>query len=123
MSSATPPQPSQPNRRSARRLQPRSNVRIECRKGTLGLGPNLAQGAVDISQTGVCLLLTEALDRGQEVEILIPDTGCGHPLKRTGRAVWSQPAAGGRYQTRLRFDAGLSYLEVQALARPLQTLR
>jgi hypothetical protein len=49
------------NRRASRRLRPRGKVKVTCRKGTLDLGPNVAVGLLDVSETGCRVMLREAL--------------------------------------------------------------
>jgi hypothetical protein len=56
------PTPPPPERRAAPRQVASSYVRVECRKGMLGLGPDLTTECVDISELGIGLILKEALD-------------------------------------------------------------
>src|SRR5437763_1514847 len=80
------------NRRRTRRCAVKAVVRIECHKGSTGLGANLALSYIDLSEAGVGLIVTEKLEKGQEVEILISGAGVPKPIRRIGRVVW---AAGG----------------------------
>src|SRR5438128_2163012 len=57
----------QPNRRHSRRQPPKGSVRAFCRKGTLGLGPNIAVRLLDLSEGGAQLVVSEELQPGQEV--------------------------------------------------------
>jgi hypothetical protein len=112
---------SQINRRASRRWDFRGSARVECRRGTLGLGPNLVREAMDLSETGIRLLLRSPLARGEEVEVVIHGMGV-RPVKRFARVVWSVAADGG-WQVGLAFEGHLPYHEVQDLARPPRVLR
>ena len=109
------------NRRSSRRSPLRGTVRIECRKGAHGLGPDLVKFPLDISETGVRLVLKVALAEGQEVEVLISG-GHGKPLKRTGRIIWSVPTENNCHVVGLRFDGHLPFGELQGMTKPARPL-
>jgi hypothetical protein len=115
------PASSQINRRASRRCEFRVTSRVECRRGTLGLGPDLVRQAVDLSETGIRLLVVSPLARGEEVEVLIQGSGV-RPVKRLARVAWSAPADGG-WLVGLAFEGPLPYHEVQNLARPPRVLR
>jgi PilZ domain-containing protein len=121
MSQADKPASSRINRRASPRWQFRGSARVECRRGTLGLGPNLVRLALDISETGIRLLLGSPLVRGEQVEVLIHSSGV-RPLKRFARVAWSAAADGG-WQVGLTFEGPLPYQEVQNLARPPRVMR
>lgn len=105
------------NRRSAIRHPLRSDIRVECRKGMMGLGPNLTQSAIDLSQTGICLTLRASMKRGDEAEVLI--NGSGRPtIKRCADVAWSLPQDAGHFLVGLRLRPALSYAEMQQLTRP-----
>jgi PilZ domain len=117
MNGTTHPSSRKPNRRSAIRRPLRSDIHVECRKGSMGLGPNLTQSAVDLSQTGICLVLTAVLNRGDEAEVQI--TGAGRAaIRRTAEVAWSLPQEAGHYFVGLRFRPELSYAELQQVTRP-----
>src|SRR3954471_5588856 len=79
------------NRRTSSRRQPRNSVAIEVRKGSLGLGANVAVVFIDISEGGVRLVVDEELKRNQEVEVRISAYGIKKPLKSIGMVRWSMP--------------------------------
>jgi hypothetical protein len=122
MSAESKSAPPSINRRASRRLPLRSSVRIECRKDSLGLGPNLATSAVDLSETGVRLVLKAPLEKGQEVEILIGCQGHGQFVKRLGNVMWSQAVPTGAYAVGVHFQKALAFLDYQNVTRPLQVL-
>jgi PilZ domain len=109
------------NRRASRRSPLRGTVRVECRKGALGLGPDLVKFPLDISETGVRLVLKVELGEGQEVEVLISG-GHGKPLKRTARVIWSVPTENNCHVVGVRFDGHLPFAELQGVTRPLKAL-
>src|SRR5256885_2178544 len=49
------------NRRANPRRAPKGSTRVTCRRGSLGLGPNLALSLLDVSETGARLLVKEPL--------------------------------------------------------------
>jgi c-di-GMP-binding flagellar brake protein YcgR len=104
------------NRRSSRRAAIARLARIECRKGSQGLGPNLAITTLDISETGARLVLKGKVDKGQELEVVLNSSGLPRPVKRLARTVWALPQNDGNALVGLRFDRALSYAEYQHLA-------
>ena len=86
----TQPAPTVRNRRNERRCPPKRSVKVTCRKGALGLGPNLALSLLDVSETGVRLIVKEELKARQEVEITLLGIGQQRPLQVMGAVVWSR---------------------------------
>ncbi len=109
--------PNLSNRRRSRRSGVRGQARVECRKGSLGLGPNLAVTGLDISETGIRLILKATLEIGQEVEIVLSGLGLNRPLKRPGKVVWSLALEDGRWCAGVSFEKALRYADVQNLGR------
>jgi hypothetical protein len=107
------------NRRASRRAPLRGSIRVECRKGSLGLGPDLTAAALDISETGARLILKSSLPLGQEVEVLVHGAGGhGRPLKRAGRIIWAFPTDDGLCCVGVRFDGQVPFADLQNLTRP-----
>lgn len=106
-----------PNHRRERRLTARRSTRVICFKGPLGLGQNLALGAKDVSEGGICLVLAEALPVGQEVEIHLESLQHRRPIKIPGVVVWCRPTDAGPVHVGVRFEKLLPYRELQALAQ------
>ena len=71
------PEPKTRQRRTFPRRKPRGGTRVVCRKGALGLGPNMALSLLNLSEWGVCLLVGEWLTRGQEVGVVLSAPGLG----------------------------------------------
>ncbi len=108
----------QKNRRRWPRKKPRSTAKVECRKGTLGLGLNLAVSLLDISEAGVRLILKAGLNFGDEVEIVIRDFGPSNSIKRVGDVMWCLPLQDGRFCVGVRFEKWISFGEIQQVAKP-----
>ena len=122
MNQANNPLPSTGSSPGRRRWPVRENVKVECRKGCFGLGPNLAETALDLGETEARLLLRTSLPKGQEVEVLFHGGGAC-PVKRVGRVLRSVPLGDDECVVGVAFAPALTYAEVQRLIRPPQTLR
>ncbi len=105
------------NRRVEPRRRARGNVRIGCMKGKLGLGMNLAFALLDASETGVRLIVTTALEKGQEIEVNFVGPARGKPCKQLAEVMWCVPAADGRFCVGARFHHRLSYSDLQDVCR------
>jgi hypothetical protein len=109
--------PSTRNRRVSRRRPTRSGVRICLRAGTLGLGPNLAAGLVDVSEDGVCVRLKAPLAPDSEAEIVLDKVGSSRPMKLVADVRWCQDDPAGGYRAGLHFRRRLRYKDLMDLAR------
>ena len=69
------------DRRIVRRKPLKKGVTVTVRKGTLGLGPNLAAGGEELSLDGVQLRVKSELKKGDEIEIGL--TGIGRSKAMT----------------------------------------
>ena len=97
------------NGRGSLRRTPRGKIKIYCRRGALDLGPNLALSLLDISETGIRLILRESLKLGQDVSITLEGVGGTGPVKRLGKIVWSVPSTDGTFCTGVSLDKRLEY--------------
>jgi hypothetical protein len=97
------------DRRASKRLAPRKKIRIECRRGLLGLGPNLALEVADVSQTGACVLTERRLANFDEVEVMLSSTTWTKPIKVQGLVVRVYPVDEQRQSVGIRFFKPLSY--------------
>ena len=105
------------NRRRARRHPVGGQVRAECRRGDLGLGRNLGIRALDISESGVRLVVSAPLSPKEQVEVLLSGPGVPKPLKRLGNVAWTLPLADGGHCIGVSFEKPLRYSELQRFAR------
>ncbi len=111
-----PPPKKLPNRRGSERRLARRSIRLECRRGSMGLGANLARGYLDISLSGVQVLTKDLLKCGEEVEIVLEGNGFRGVIRRMGEVRWTVPIDGGGCRAGVRFQKYLSYRELQNLA-------
>jgi c-di-GMP-binding flagellar brake protein YcgR len=103
------------NRRATRRRGVPRATHVECRQGTLGLGPNLAHAIADLSQTGASIVVSQALQKGQEVEIILTNAGQQKPLKLLAEVARSIPTEGNRFIVGVRFRKHIDFASFQRL--------
>ena len=99
---------SQRNRRLNTRRPVKNRTKVLCRKGGLDLGPNLAAGTFNVSETGVRLALQEELPVGQEVTVTLECMALQRPLRVLGNVIWCRPGealweVGISFQKRLKY--------------------
>jgi hypothetical protein len=108
------------NRRSSVRFGLSNLARLECRKGAFGFGPNLLVRTLDISETGVRVVVKAALETGNPVEIVVSGTGMSRPQKRVAKVVWVLRLDDGNCCAGLHFDRPLAFRDVLRVAKPLR---
>lgn len=106
------------NRRKSQRRRPRSTVKLECRKGTSGLGPNIAVSVLDVSDTGARLTVSQPLAQLAEVETIISGYGMRVSIKRLANVRWQLKLENGQFCTGVEFQKRLVYRDWQNLASP-----
>jgi c-di-GMP-binding flagellar brake protein YcgR len=110
--------PTKSNRRQSTRRKARGYVRVECRNGCYGLGPNLATAVLDVSDTGIRMVVKRAIELPGEVEVTIVGCGLQKPIKRVGRVRWQVTLEDGQFCLGVEFDKRLAYRDWQNLASP-----
>jgi hypothetical protein len=105
-------------RRAFPRRIPKSGTRVVCRKGTLGLSPNLALSLIDLSEWGVSLLIKGTLRQGDEVEVALSAPGCGRDIVRFGDVVWTLAGPDGTCRVGVRLQKRIEFSQLQDLGRP-----
>jgi len=105
------------NRRRARRCPPSGQVKMECRKGSAGLGRNMAVTTLDLSETGARLTVRGPIAMGDEVEIQLAGPGVQKPVKRSATVAWSVLLHDGCHAIGVAFGKPLGYADLQRLAR------
>jgi len=118
MTEATKTTSSATNRRASRRVGVRESVRIECRKGTMGLGRNILKSALDVSESGIRIVVAAPLIKNDEAELYFQNMQLGRSVKRLAKVIWSLATEEGSCCAGLHFDKPLSYIELQSIARP-----
>jgi hypothetical protein len=104
------------NRRSSTRRKPKASTKVQCIANPMGLGPNVAVSVLDVSETGIRLVLKSALAVGQEIEIGLEGAADRKPTKVGARVIWCAALADGNFCTGARFHKPLPYGVVQAVA-------
>ncbi len=111
--------PRQSNRRSSARRLVTTHAQIECRPGSYGFGPNILKNVVNLSETGICVVVKPELKKGSEVEVLFAGADQGKALKRVARVVWIRPQNEEEgWCLGLHFQAPLPYAALLRLVRP-----
>jgi hypothetical protein len=108
--------PNRPNRRGKFRKRPRHAIQLQCRRGAMGLGANLATRFIDVSESGVQVVTTIPLKCGDEVEILFEGYGFRGVIRRVGEVRWISPIEDGGCRIGVRFGKYLSFRDVQNLS-------
>lgn len=104
------------NARSSHRQKPKGSTRAAAFHSWHGLGKNLAVSVLDVSETGVRLLLRKDLPIGHEFEIKL-DGAASKSVKTVAQVIWSVPAADGNFVIGARFHTPISYAELHLLAK------
>lgn len=100
----------QKNRRIFGRCQPKGKVKIACHAGS-DLGPNLAIGLVDVSETGA-RLTTKVLEKGKRVLILLEGREHLRPIKCEGTVVRSEEVSPETCKIAVLWEKRLSFTEI-----------
>ena len=103
------------NRRSGSRNAPRGSVRIECRRGSIGLGKNIVAQFLDIAEGGARLVVSQTLAANEEVEVLI---FAATKIKRLANISWVLPLDDGNYCVGLEFQKKLRFAELSQTVKP-----
>jgi hypothetical protein len=101
------------DRRLVRRRPLKKGVTLTVRKGTMGLGPNLAAGGVEVSDDGIQVKLKSELKKGDEVEIGLVGIGRGKPMTMIADIRWCRPDEEGEaFFAGIKFRRRLAYSEL-----------
>jgi hypothetical protein len=106
---------SNPNRRRSPRRKPRGYVKLKCRKGWLGLGPNVAITLLDVSESGARLVVRQELALQREVEVELEAHGINHLIKRVANVRWQLKLEDGTFCIGIEFEKPLAYSDWQNL--------
>jgi hypothetical protein len=107
------PTPVKNRRRSARRST-RRTTKVDCH-GPMGLGPNLALKILDVSETGVRLILKREFPIGSEVEVSLEGTSNRRAIRRVAEVIWSVPTQDGNYCVGVAFRKPLQFMELHQM--------
>jgi hypothetical protein len=103
-----PAEPMKEKRRQIRR-RPRNVADVVCRKGNLGVGPNLAIRILDVTEEGIRLLVKQPIAPGEETEVNFTPLGCNREVSCEMIAIWccSQDghfAVAGKFRKPLKYE-------------------
>ena len=82
----------------------------------MGLGPNIAVSILDVSETGVRLILKEPLKEKAEFVVELESVGA-RSIKVLARVIWMLPLTDGNTCVGAEFAKNLLYSDLLALAR------
>jgi PilZ domain len=105
-----------PERRAARRRLAKSGARVEVRRGPLGMGPNLAVGLVELSQTGARVRLKTAIQPGVEVEVALWPPAGVRSVRGPAEVRWCRPVRDGTFLAGLRLRRTITNGDLRHLA-------
>lgn len=106
-----------PNKRSSRRQPLKGSTRVRAYRNHLGLGPNIALKILDLSETGVRLVLSEPLALGKEFEINLASIVGSRVVKLLAQVVWIVEAADGSFCVGAHFSKPINYSDLHLMAR------
>ncbi|MGL4553924.1 MAG: PilZ domain-containing protein [Gemmataceae bacterium] len=110
------PAPKKTKHRARRRVAKRS-TKVRAYRNGLGLGPNIGLRVLDLSETGVRLVLKEELPVGREFELTF-EGPAGTPVRLLGRVVWVVKAEDGTYCAGASFEKSIGWGELLSLSQP-----
>lgn len=79
------------DRRIVRRRTLKKGVALTVRKGTMGLGPNLCIGGVELSDDGIQVMIKNELTKGAEIEVGLTGIGRSKPMVLIADVRWCRP--------------------------------
>ena len=103
------------NRRGTLRRNPRPRLKVLCYKGSLDIGQNIAVSLLDVSESGVRMIVKTALDINQQINFSLQGPIHMRPLSSAGRVVWAVPTADGNCCIGVRLDKYLRYQDILGL--------
>lgn len=113
-SPSTPP--ARKNLRRARRMASKGGTKVKAYRNWLGLGPNIAIRALDISETGVRLVVKEELPDNHEFEVTLEGPAL-QPFKCLANVVWCVKAEDGTFLVGASFQKSVPFTLLSAMAR------
>lgn len=106
------PVPPQQNRRRSHRKKPKESTKFVTFKGSSGLGHNLALSLLDLSETGIRMVVRDPFQTGQEVEVNLESICHRRPIKVPGKVVWCMQAVDGSHCVGIQFYRPLPYADI-----------
>jgi PilZ domain len=77
----------------------------------MGMGNNVALSILDLSETGIRMIMNESFEKDHEVEVNLQSNTSQRTVKHQGTVVWSVPASDGTYCIGVVFRRPLAYAD------------
>jgi hypothetical protein len=104
------------NRRSSPRRKPKASTRLTCATGKLGMGANRALSILDVSETGIRMVLKTPPKVGEEMQINLESIVDKRAHALAATVIWCATLADGNHAVGARFQKPLPYAVLQSLA-------
>ncbi len=98
--------------RRMKRKSAKKSISVSCRKGMMGLGPNLAIRLADVSVDGAQIIVKTRLANGEVVEVSFSAPGLPPTLSREGTVAWCSDTDPSGFHIGVRFRSPLAYEHV-----------
>ncbi len=108
--------PTKRNQRAAPRRIPKGSTKAIAYKNWLGVGSNIALAVLDVSESGIRLMLKDNMSVGQQFEVSLHGIG-SKMVKMIAEVVWSVKAADGTFIVGAKFQKPLTYSDLHLFAR------
>lgn len=105
-----------PNLRRSRRHAPKGSTKVCCYGNALGLGVNIAVSLLDLSETGIRLVMKAGVVAGQAVAVNIQGPS-GTVFKQVGTVIWVLPTSDDRLCVGIGFEKAIPYASLHTLSR------
>ena len=96
--------------RRLRRKTAKRNISVSCRKGTLGLGKDLAVAVQDLSEEGARLLVKEEVPIGTEVELSFTGLGANKRFVVVAKVMWCKNVSE-NFSMGVKFNSRMPYTD------------
>ncbi len=100
------------DKRLIRRKPVKRGVVAQFRRGQLGLGADIALSIVDISDSGMCLVVSAVLGKGDDGEVILAGVGRSKPLKMACEVRWCVPHGEKAFRAGIRFRKRIPYADL-----------
>jgi hypothetical protein len=103
------------NRRLTIRWPAKGPPEIAVFRGALGLGANIAVSVLDISESGIRMLVRIPLKAGEEIEVNLTPPGMGKPFRMMADVAWCLALPDGKHCVGASFQKYMNYGDLQRL--------
>ena len=107
----------EPTQRSSLRQPAEATIWLQCGRVGAALTVNLANGLLDLSESGLQVLAREPLQAGDLLEVVLGSSATERPVTRRGEVRWIEPVGGEACCAGIRFTEPLSAVEFAALVQ------